>query len=331
MGVSVKFLLGYGSSDHRPRLLAELLGIAFRRCAGCGGSSCCVSPARERLPCRLTIAQKKPLPRRRHKAREQGQIARSRDLTSSLTLLAVIFRLSWLATSFPGQWLGLLHDSLDTAVQSDLSTTNQLFASTSMALLRWTAPCDAGGLGGFDLRHGGARRARYFPPRRLHPNWARLNPGHQPQEYFFAGGREPHAEDASAVRRSSSTCWSDFSLAAGLRSRSLHLGHSGDADALAFSLIFEVAWKSTLVMLAVVRLRLLPAAAQLRTLAAHDQGGSAPGSERQRRESAGTQPHPQTSPRYSPPLEIERRETRDRRDHQPGALSPWRSNTGRTT
>ncbi len=189
----------------------------------------------------------KATPRRRNKAREQGQIVRSRDLTSSLTLLSVIFSLSWLAASFPGQWFGFLHDSLDTAVQSDLSTTNQLFASTGMAALRWAAPlmlvawvmaiCATVAQGGL-----------VFSAQAFAPNWGRLNPANNLKNIFSAAG-------ASRMLKTLLPFAIILYLLVGLFTRSWPeiaristLGVRATLS-LAFSLIFEVAWKSTLVML----------------------------------------------------------------------------------
>ena len=188
----------------------------------------------------------KATPRRRNKAREQGQIARSRDLTSSLTLIAVIFSLSWLAGSFPSQWFGFFHNSLDTAVQSDLSTMNNLFASTGMTALRWAAPlmlvawvmsmCATVAQGGL-----------VFSAQAFSPNWRRLNPANNLKNIFSPVGASrmlktflPFAIILYMVVGIFTRSWP--------RSPGFLLGRPLDAG-LAFSLIFEVAWKSSLVML----------------------------------------------------------------------------------
>jgi flagellar biosynthetic protein FlhB len=190
----------------------------------------------------------KATPRRRLKAREQGQIARSRDLTSALTLIAVIFSLGWVATSFAGQWKAFLHDSLETAVQSDLSNTNQLFASTTLAVLRWTAPAMLVAWVvsiGATLAQGGL----VFSAEAFAPNWSRLNPATNLKNIFSPAG-------ASRMLKTLLPFGVILYLLVGLFVRSWpELTQTSTRGArptlaLAFTLIFEVAWKSSLVMLA---------------------------------------------------------------------------------
>ncbi|HTX16234.1 MAG TPA: EscU/YscU/HrcU family type III secretion system export apparatus switch protein [Candidatus Baltobacteraceae bacterium] len=189
----------------------------------------------------------KATPRRRQKAREEGKIARSRDLTSSLTLIAVIFTWSWLATSFPSQWYGFLHDSLDAAVQSDLSTTNHLFASTGLAALRWAAPLM---LVAWVVSIGAtvAQGGLVFSASAFSPNWSRLNPANNLKNIFSVAG-------ASRMLKTLLPLGVILYLVVGIFIRSWpQLTQTSTRGvravlALAFSLIFEVAWKATLVML----------------------------------------------------------------------------------
>jgi flagellar biosynthesis protein FlhB len=189
----------------------------------------------------------KATPRRRQKAREQGQIARSRDLTSSLTLIAVIFTLSWLASSFPSQWLGFFHDSLDAAVQSDLSTTNRLFSSTTIAALRWAAPLMLVAWV-FSIGATVAQGGFVFSAEAFSPNWSRLNPANNLKNIFSIAG-------ASRMLKTLLPFGIILYLLVGIFIRSWSeitqtSSHGAQSVlALAFSLIFEVAWKSTLVML----------------------------------------------------------------------------------
>ncbi len=46
-------------------------------------------------------------PRRREKAREKGQVARSRELPGALALLGMVMFVSWLAPSWGAQWKSL--------------------------------------------------------------------------------------------------------------------------------------------------------------------------------------------------------------------------------
>src|SRR5277367_6808100 len=57
----------------------------------------------------------KATPRRRQKAREQGQVARSRDLVAGLGTMAAVLLLSWQLPGFVAGWRGLLRYELDQA------------------------------------------------------------------------------------------------------------------------------------------------------------------------------------------------------------------------
>ena len=53
----------------------------------------------------------KATPRRRQKAREQGQVARSRDLVAGVGTMAAVLLLSWQLRSFAGEWRALLAEA----------------------------------------------------------------------------------------------------------------------------------------------------------------------------------------------------------------------------
>src|SRR5258708_14211715 len=61
-------------------------------------------------------------PRRRQKAREQGQVARSRDLVAGLGTRSAVMLLSWQLPAFASDWRSLTRHELDVAAVS----TNQL-------------------------------------------------------------------------------------------------------------------------------------------------------------------------------------------------------------
>src|ERR1700692_450621 len=75
-------------------------------------------------------------PRKQQKAREKGQIARSRDLMSSLAGGTMVLLLATQARVFAAQWRGLLSRSLDAGVSGDLSET-PLLTWTGLAVGRW--------------------------------------------------------------------------------------------------------------------------------------------------------------------------------------------------
>ncbi len=59
-------------------------------------------------------------PRRREKAREKGQVARSRDLIGAASGMAAVFILVALMSGFPLAWRGFFHDCLEGGVSGNL-------------------------------------------------------------------------------------------------------------------------------------------------------------------------------------------------------------------
>lgn len=79
-------------------------------------------------------------PRRRQKAQEKGQVLRSRDLTSTITVLSVVFLLAWHPEAWIGRWQGYFARALNQTVRSDWMDTTPIIASTMLATAQWVAP-----------------------------------------------------------------------------------------------------------------------------------------------------------------------------------------------
>lgn len=121
-------------------------------------------------------------PRRQKQAREQGQVARSRDLTGSLALVTAVVAVAFTASRFPGRWRGMLEHTLAEASTRGLE---------SAALLSWTAALFLGiaapvlvsawlvaAVGA--ISQGGL----VFAPAALAPRLSRINPGARLQALF---------------------------------------------------------------------------------------------------------------------------------------------------
>ena len=116
-----------------------------------------------------------PTPRRRQKARERGQVSRSRDLIGAVASMAAMFILLSRAALFPGAWRGLLRDCLQGASSGSLRMDSLppfqahlgLFSATIAALgLGWIAAlASAVSQGGF-----------VFAPASLLPSLSRISP-----------------------------------------------------------------------------------------------------------------------------------------------------------
>src|SRR5216683_4523084 len=122
-------------------------------------------------------------PRRRQKAREKGQVARSRDLIGAASGMAATFVLFSLMSSFPLAWRGFLHDCLEGAVSSNLRMDglppfpghSGLFVATVSALgLGWIVALSSA------LAQGGL----VFAPTSLLPAASRISPAAKMKQLF---------------------------------------------------------------------------------------------------------------------------------------------------
>lgn len=118
-----------------------------------------------------------PTPRRRSEAREQGNIARSPDLTLALVLLGILLMLHVSGPRLVEALKGLVHETLSAASMSDFTAdgTEGLALRAVYVMGRAMAPLLVGvvvvALAANMLQVG-----IYFSPRRLAPNLGALNP-----------------------------------------------------------------------------------------------------------------------------------------------------------
>src|SRR5271165_5290706 len=187
-------------------------------------------------------------PRRRQRAREKGQVARSRDFTGACASLAAILLLASQLPRFPQAWRAFLHDCLDRAASGNLRMDalppllgyTGLFSAIAVALgLSWMVAVSAA------LVQGGV----VFAPESLLPKGARINPATRLGQIFSIAAVRGLAKSllpATAVAYLAVAClrrdWTSLLALPARTSRSV-LGFTVDRA-------FEVAWKSSLVLLA---------------------------------------------------------------------------------
>lgn len=188
----------------------------------------------------------KPTPRRQKKAREQGRVARSRDLSSGLAFMAAILCVGWTAARFPAAWRGFSAQILNQAAAGDLATAS-LLTGTAETVLTLAGPILAvamlAALGGAVAQGGFV-----FAPSVLQPQFSRLNPVTRIQQLFSLPAL---ARMLRAVLPVGAVAY----LLAGTLSRSAaeilyasRLTPRGVA-VLIFGGAYELAWKSALVLL----------------------------------------------------------------------------------
>jgi flagellar biosynthetic protein FlhB len=188
-------------------------------------------------------------PRRRQKAREQGQVARSRDLVAALGAISAIMLLSWQLPEFVSNWRGLLRADLNSATghlnqpgqllpvwRSDFTIFRGLMV---VAALSWLA-ATAGGV---------AQGGMVFAPSALTPSLDRLNPASRLGQLFSIAAVSRMLKSllptAAIVCLTVSLLARDWATLPAL----LHASGSGFVG-FAAAHMFELAWKSSLVLLA---------------------------------------------------------------------------------
>ena len=184
-------------------------------------------------------------PRRRERARREGDVARSRELPAALALLAVVIFLWWYPRNWKEEWRDLLAQALVAASHGDIGADAAvlwlvawkvcLWAGPSLALAWVVALAGSFASGGFVMA-----------PTALAPKPQRLNPANNLQKLFSLGGLQGFLK---------SLVPSAFVLyiAVGIMARDwgqmLQMCRVGVRSSLVWMLarIFEISWKAGLV------------------------------------------------------------------------------------
>ena len=184
-------------------------------------------------------------PRRRQKAREQGQVARSRDLVAGLGTAAAVLLLAWQVPAFAANWRGMLRHELETAV----SSPDQVIPPwrSQMPLLGGVAL--AAGLSWLLATIGGvAQGGLVFAPGALTPNLSRLSPASRMGQLFSLSAL---SRMLKSLLPTAAIVYLAFLVLARDWPNLLGLLRGSGAGILGFtaSRMFELAWKGALVLL----------------------------------------------------------------------------------
>jgi flagellar biosynthetic protein FlhB len=186
-------------------------------------------------------------PRRRQKAREKGQVARSRDLIGASAAVAATLLLFTQMSTFPQLWRAFYRDCLEGAVSGSLRmdalppflTHASLFAATGAALgLGWIVA----------LSSAVAQGGLVFAPASLLPTLSRISPAARVRQLFSTTALRSFLKSAlpgTAVISIAYACLRrDWGALMTLPSRNPH-----GVAAFTASRVFEMGWKSALVLL----------------------------------------------------------------------------------
>lgn len=184
-------------------------------------------------------------PRRRQKAREQGQVVRSRDLTAGLAAMAAILVCAWQMPAFAGEWRSFMRWQLETAAKHP----DQALTSWRNGLAVFRGVAMVGGMSWLVATVSGfAQGGLVFAPSALAPNWNRFNPATHVEQLFSLPA-------LSRLLKSLLPTSVVVYLAIGVLARdwrffpALLRGARGTLAGFVMARMFEVAWKGCLVLL----------------------------------------------------------------------------------
>lgn len=126
-------------------------------------------------------------PRHRNKARERGQVTRSRELTSAVAMFAVAGMLSLTAEQAAHHWTDFFRNALDAANTNAFEAGGPLLFWTCAETLRWIVPILASALA-ISLAVGYAQGGFVFAPEALEIKPERLSPSAKLKTLFSPTG-----------------------------------------------------------------------------------------------------------------------------------------------
>jgi len=185
-------------------------------------------------------------PRRRQKARERGQVARSRELSSSLALAAAVLLLAYRLPGSVQQFGRFLAKWLEFASGSGALPVSAALMDAGALVVNWCAPLMLGVLAtavAASLAQGGPVVAAGA----LAPQWSRLSPGHKLRELISA---QAVASLLKSLLPAAAVCYLGFAALARDWGQLVTSGHTTlptSAQWLGRHLL-EIGWKSALVM-----------------------------------------------------------------------------------
>ena len=186
--------------------------------------------------------------KRRQKAREQGQVVRSRELPSVLSVVGAFSALWLMAQGAITHWTTLYRNMLDTAATGDLESNGPILFWSSVEVLRWIVPVLSTAML-LSVAAGLAQGGFSVAPGAMALKFERFNPASKVGQIFSLTGVSnlmksllPFAAIAWTGEHCIGTHWAVLVRASSFGLRELTTVLSG--------MMFEVGWKSSLVLVA---------------------------------------------------------------------------------
>jgi len=185
-------------------------------------------------------------PRHRQRARAQGQVTRSRELTNAVSLIAVAGVISLTAQQAAHHWTDFFRGALDSASTDQIEANGPLLFWTSIEALRWSVPIMACALAA-SLAAALAQGGFVFAPEALSIKPERFSPAGKLKQIFSPMGLSttlksllPFAAIGWVGYACLSSHWEQIL-------ESSYVGSHGFAS-LVGGMLWEIFWKSCLIM-----------------------------------------------------------------------------------
>jgi flagellar biosynthetic protein FlhB len=187
-------------------------------------------------------------PKRRNKAREQGQVARSRELPGVFALAGVAGGLGLMAPLAVTHWSTLFRNTLDSAATGNIETNGPVLFWSAVEVLRWIVPILLGAMmlsGLTGVAQGGVN----FAPEALSLKFERFNPASRLGQIFSPVGL---SNLLKSLLPFGAILWITVNA---MRSNWESMVHASSLGLRPFanlvaSMVWELTWKSGLVLAA---------------------------------------------------------------------------------
>jgi flagellar biosynthetic protein FlhB len=187
-------------------------------------------------------------PKRRLKAREKGQIARSRELPGTLAFAGVMGMMTLMAPTAVTHWTMLFRNTLYAASSGELESNGPVFFWSSVEVMRWIAPALLAGMA-VSVLAGLAQGGLNFAPEALALKFDRFNPVSKLGQIFSPTGL---SNLLKSLLPFSAILWITVVMMHSHWEAMVHASSLGLRPYSSFvgSMLFELTWKSVLVLVA---------------------------------------------------------------------------------
>ena len=187
-------------------------------------------------------------PRQRKKARERGQVTRSREVSGALSMAAVAGAIWFMGHDAVPQWTHFFRSALDSASSDTLEPNGPVLFWTSVQTMRWVFPILAVA-GTVALASGIAQGGFVFAPEALSPKAERISPASKLQQMISLAAL---SNILKSLIPFSAIGWIGY---ASIHSHWQDILGSSYIDARHFiplmgGIVLEISWKSGIVLLA---------------------------------------------------------------------------------